>query len=126
MNLFPATSCIFFTSFCLRRLVHLNSVMAASIKYVVIHGYLPLPWNLQIIEKRFKIELRQTFGSTEPLGTAPNIHLQYELLITRIVRRVELVKQRPLRANQIQILLQHPELCGQNPETSSFSSFIVR
>jgi len=37
------------------------------------------------------------------MGTAPNINLQYELLIIRIIRSIESVKQRQLHLTQIQL-----------------------
>jgi hypothetical protein len=83
-------------------------------------------FNRLIIENHRTIGLRQSFGRPEPIGTAPNINLQYELLITRIIRCVETVKQRPLRLTQIQILLQNGEECGENPKTSSYNIFIDR
>jgi hypothetical protein len=57
------------------------------------------------------IGVGQSFGSTEPPGTAPNINVQYEFLITRIIRSVESVKQGPLRLTQQQILHQNGEQC---------------
>jgi len=60
----------------------------------------PPLWNHQIIDNHLIIGVGQSFGSTEPIGTAPNINLQYELLIIRIVRSVESVKQRELRLLQ--------------------------
>jgi len=34
----------------------------------------PPVWNRKVVENHWTILLRQSFGSTEPLGTAPNIN----------------------------------------------------
>jgi len=74
----------------------------------------PPLWNRQIIDNHLIIRVGQSFGSTELIGTAPNINLHYELLIIRIIRSVESVKQRQLHLTQIQILLQNFEEFGGN------------
>ena len=110
LNSFPAPSCFHCRSFCLRRVFQPDSESWASISntqpFIIIF---PPLWNRQIIDNHLIIRVGQSFGSTEPIGTAPNINLQQALLIIRIIRSVEQVKQRQLRLTQIQILFQNFE-----------------
>jgi hypothetical protein len=121
VNLFPFTTPKHSMSFFFRRVVHTNSETWPPLANTwSLMSIFPLLWNRQTIENHLIILVRQSFGSTEPLGTAPIINLQYELLITRIIRSVDTVKQTPLRLTQIQ----NPELCGENAATSSCSIFM--